>query len=105
MLCLLLGSLLMTAPDLPVGLARKPVAVPHFPDRAHAFVWRNWSLVPVERLAKVMGAKPADIERMGRAMGLGDPPHISADLQRRSYLTVIRRNWHLLPYDQLLTLL
>jgi len=34
-------------------------------------------------------------------MGLGSPPRLPADMQRRSYLTVIRRNWHLLPYDQL----
>jgi hypothetical protein len=95
----------MAVVDLPVGPAPKPVAVPHFPTRVHAFVWRNWCLVPVERLARVISARPDEVRRMGRAMGLGDPPRISADQQMRSYLTVIRRNWHLLPYDQLLTLL
>src|SRR5262249_51523086 len=38
-------------------------------------------------------------------MGLSGPPLVTADQQRRSYLTVIRRNWHLLPYEQLLELL
>jgi len=42
---------------------------------------------------------------MGRAMGLGDPPRITRDQQTRSYITVIKRNWHLLPYEQLLELL
>src|SRR5262249_37302127 len=37
--------------------------------------------------------------------GLGAPPRITADQRRRSYITVIRRNWHLLPYPQLLELL
>jgi hypothetical protein len=38
-------------------------------------------------------------------MGLAGPPAITQDQWRRSTLTVIRRNWHLLPYEQLLELL
>jgi hypothetical protein len=105
LLLFMLGALLTLAADLPVGSAPPPVRLPHFPDRLHAYVWRNWPLVPTARLAKVVGAKPADILRLGRAMGLAEPPPISRDQQIRSALTVIRRNWHLLPYDQLLTLL
>ncbi len=59
----------------------------------------------MERLAATVGASHRDIEGLGRAMGLGKPPRITADQRRRSYITVIKRNWHLLPYDQLLTLL
>ncbi len=95
----------MTVAALPKGDAPKPVEIPHFPDRLHAFVWRNWPLVPVERLAAVVGTRKADILALGKAMGLGDPPDISKDQQRRSYLTIIKRNWHLLPYEQLLILL
>jgi len=95
----------LTVADLPVGKAPKPVACPHFPDRLHAFVWRNWPLVTPERMAKVVGARRADIVRMGRAMGLGGPPRITRHQQMRSYITVIKRNWHLLPYEQILELL
>ena len=95
----------LSVADLPKGASPPPVAFPHFPDRLHAFVWRNWPLVPARRMAKVVGARAGDIERMGRAMGLGPQSRITADQQRRSYITVIKRNWHLLPYDQLLTLL
>jgi hypothetical protein len=95
----------MTVADLPKGSAPQPVPFPHFPSRLHAFVWRNWPLVPTERIAAVVGAPRAEIIRLGQAMGLGRPPRLRRDLQRRSYLTVIRRNWHLLPYDQLLQLL
>ncbi len=91
--------------DLPKGTAPKPVAFPHFPSRLHAFVWRNWPLVTVDRMARVVGAKPAEIKRLGRTMGLGAPPRITRDQQARSYITVIKRNWHLLPYEQLLNLL
>jgi len=90
---------------LPKGEAPKPVEFPHFPDRLHAFVWRNWPLVPLERMARVVGARTEDLRRIGRAMGLADPPRISRDQQRRSTITVIKRNWHLLPYGQLLELL
>jgi len=95
----------MTIDDLPKGSAPNPVSFPHFPSRLHAFVWRNWPLVTPQRMARVVGAKPANIVRMGRAMGLGDPPRITRDQLARSYLTVIKRNWHLLPYEQLLELL
>lgn len=97
---------LMTTPvDLPSGNAPAPVPAPYFPSRMHAFVWRNWQLVPLARMAAVVGAKPEELRRMGRAMGLQGPPRITADTIRRSYITVIRRNWHLLPYSQLLQLL
>jgi len=91
--------------DLPKGPTPPPVPLPHFPTRLHAFVWRNWPLVPTDRMARVVGSKPADIVRLGRAMGLEPPPRITRDQQARSYITVIKRNWHLLPYDQLLALL
>ncbi|MHB8522465.1 MAG: hypothetical protein ACYDH9_17135 [Limisphaerales bacterium] len=91
--------------DLPVGGAPAPVVFPHFPDRLRAYVWRNWPLVPIDRLASVVGATPRDIRRLGAALGLTGRPRITADQRRRSYLTVIRRNWHLLPYEQLLELL
>jgi len=95
----------VTAADLPTGAAPAALSFSHFPDRLHAFVWRNWSLVPLERMARVVGARTPEIGRMGRAMGLGAPPRVSREQQARSYITVIKRNWHLLPYEQLLELL
>ena len=93
------------AQGLPEGSAPAPVAVSHFPDRVHAFVWRNWTLVPLARMAVVLGATVEQVVALGRSMGLGEPPRIGEDQWRRSYLTIIRRNWHLLPYAQLLRLL
>ena len=90
---------------LPKGPTPKAISLPHFPDRLHAFVWRNWELVPVERLALVLGARARDVAALARAMGLRNQPRITADQLRRSYITIIKRNWHLLPYEQLLALL
>lgn len=91
--------------ELPGGPTPAPLPLTHFPSPFHAFIWRNWMLVPADRLARVTGAPPAEVLRTGHAMGLGGPPPITPEQQRRSYLTVIKRNWHLLPYEQLLELL
>ena len=48
-----------TAPVLPMGSAPVPLGADWFPSRLHAFVWRNWSLVSPERLAKTVGAARA----------------------------------------------
>lgn len=90
---------------LPVGDHPTPLAMPHFPAPLHAVIWRNWELAPVERLAKVLRATPEQVEEIGRSMGLPESQPISPEVWRRSYITVIRRNWHLLPYEQLLELL
>ena len=90
---------------LPTGGAPAALEADWFPSRLHAFVWRNWSLVPLDRLAAVVGAKESELAAVGRSMGLEAPRGLSEDQRRRANLTVIRRNWHLLPYDQLLTLL
>lgn len=90
---------------LPMGSAPAPLEAAWFPSRLHAFVWRNWALVPLERLAAVVGAKEEDLAGIGRSMGLEPPRGLSEAQRRRAHLTIIRRNWHLLPYDQILALL
>ncbi len=100
-----LVAMLMMPSDLPVGSAQSPVPTPHFPDAYHAYVWRNWQVVPLPRIAAAIGATTRQVHDTGIAMGLPEPLKVSADQQMRSHLTVIRRNWHLLPYSQMLKLL
>jgi len=78
---------------------------PHFPTRQQAVVWRNWELVSVERLALVLGTTEDNIIELARGMGLRVPPQVGKYWLKRGYITIIRRNWHLLPISQLLTLL
>jgi hypothetical protein len=99
------AALLMLMSVLPAGSAPQALSFDHFPDRLHAFVWRNWSVTPLDRMATTVGATTGELEAIGRSMGLGAPPTITENQWMRSYITVIRRNWHLLPYEQLLTLL
>ena len=90
--------------ELPVGSAPPPVAFEHFPDRLHAVVWRNWQLVRPSILARVLGTSEDRIESLAASMGLRPAGNVPSGLARRAYITVLRRNWHLLPYEQLLPL-
>lgn len=95
----------INADVLPPESDRVPVPIAHFPDTLHAVVWRNWGLVDPERLAKVLDTSPDRITELAESMGLPPHPQLSLEMPRRGYLTLIRRNWHLLPYEQLVELL
>lgn len=106
-LVLLLGllSAVAMADELPAVSDRKPLAAPHFPGRLHAFVWRNWQLVEPARMAAVLGTTADKIVEVAASMGLPRQVSVPREIHDRGYITVVRRNWHLLPYDQLTQLL
>ena len=99
------AALQAAEPDLPSSPAPAPVALPHFPDRVHAFVWRNWQAVEPGKIADVLGASVENVNELARSMGLPPARPVPPELKTRGYVTLIRRNWHLLPYEQLLQLL
>lgn len=92
-------EILLTSPFL------RPIPEPHFPDRLHLFVWRNWELANTDRLAQVLGTTPENVLEVGASMGLPKKITLSDDQLRRSYITVIRQNWHILPDEQIVQLL
>ncbi|MGE4563346.1 MAG: hypothetical protein AB7F32_00620 [Victivallaceae bacterium] len=95
----------MNLAALPVGSAPAALDFAHFPTRFQAVIFRNWELVSPEKLAAVLGGTPeAVLEHAGR-LGLRTPPRVCDEFPLRGYVTLIRLNWHLLPYGQLLTLL
>jgi hypothetical protein len=100
-----LAAIGATVDGLPAGSEPAALDFPWFPSRLHAFVWRNWGLIPASRMGEVVGASGADIVRLGRSMGLTEPHDLDAQRRKRASLTIIRRNWHLLPYGQLIALL
>ncbi len=103
------GSVAAAGPSaeavLPEGDAPPALVCGHFPDRVHAFVWRNWGAAEPARLAQILGVSVQEVAGMAEAMGLPADAPVSPEMERRGYATLIRRNWHLLPYDQLLELL
>ncbi|MBI5817564.1 MAG: hypothetical protein HZA88_01110 [Verrucomicrobia bacterium] len=90
---------------LPQGKDQAAIESSYFPDRVHEFVWRNWNAVAPAKLAKLLGASVQDIIAMAESMGLPPVDTIPPEMRTRGYITLIRRNWHLLPYEQLLELL
>jgi len=93
----------LTAQGLPSTPA--PISEPHFPDRLHLFVWRNWELANADRMAHVLGTTEEKVREIGDSLGLPPKPRLTPDQLRRIYITVIRQNWHVLPEDQLIRLL
>lgn len=94
------GEVLYSLPK--VGTAA--IELSHFPTKHQAFIFRAYEYVPIDRIAKVLGT---DVETVRHAAGeMGLPDYAPGDLWlRRGYITIIRRMWHILPYEQLLELL
>ena len=91
--------------SLPYGNKPKPVPFPHFPSTLHAVIWRNWDIVVHKRLAATVRMPLREVLAIGTSMGLPAPQRLTNLQRKRIALTIIRRNWHLLPYNQLLQLL
>lgn len=62
-------------------------------------------MVSLDRMAAVLETTPANVRAVGLGMGL--PPHVTppGHYAQLGYISIIRRNWHLLNYEQLMTLL
>ena len=98
------GHSLAAEAVLSEGTAPPPIAAPYFPDRVHAFVWRNWNLVEPIKMAKLLGTSEQNVAAMATSMGLPAAVPVPKEVKTRGYITILRRNWHLLPYEQLLQL-
>ena len=96
---------LLLAPGVLSAAPAAALEEPHFPSRMHLFVWRNWGLLNLDRMAQVLGTDQSKVAALGRSMGLPQKPRLTRDQLRRIYITVIRQNWHILPEDQLIALL
>jgi hypothetical protein len=83
----------------------EPIETFPFPDALSACVWRNWGLVPVELLAEVLGATPAAVNEIAGEMGLSPDPKVLGEWRRKGYITIVRRNWQLMPYSQIMKLI
>lgn len=75
-----------------------------FPTRWQTVIFRNYRMIPTARLASVLSCSEGQVhieaERLGLRHGEADPRWLT-----EGYITLIRNNWYLLPYDQLLALL
>lgn len=83
--------------------ARRPaLPCPHFPAPFQAVLFRNWGMVPLERLAQVLDCTVEEAVAAGRELGLEPDEALCPLWLERGYQTLIRQNWHLLSWRQLL---
>ncbi len=86
----------------------KEVSIPlpeeNLPTRWQTVILRNYGYVPAERIARVLRTDCDTVHREAERLGL---PKASPDPRflTEGYITLIRNNWFLLPYDRLCTLI
>lgn len=85
-------------------IGKAPVALPHFPTRECAFVFRALEFFRYEKIAQILETTPDNIKKLGAAMGIYADQKSDVWL-KKGYITIIRSMWHLLPYEQILKLL
>jgi hypothetical protein len=84
----------------------KALPTKHFPSTFQSVLWRNWGMVPVERLARVLRCNAEELCSAAAQLGLNANDDSNCAIwHERGYQTIIRQNWHLLPIEQLLELL
>lgn len=76
----------------------------NFPTLWQSVLFRNYGYVAPDRLAKVLGCSKSTIQKEAKRLGLEDIQY-DKDWKEKGYITLIRNNWFLLPYDQLCTLI
>ena len=85
-------------------IGQKALTPDYFPTVMQAFIFRNWSMIPKARIALVLNTSVGNVLKEADRMGLSEQGDTNIWFEK-GYITIIRSNWHLLPYDQLLQLL
>lgn len=75
-----------------------------FPTKWQTVIFRNYGLVSIRNLATMLRCDEETITREAARLGLAEAVY-NGDWERKGYITIIRNNWYLLPYSQLIQLL
>ncbi len=75
----------------------------NFPTLWQAVIYRNYGYVKTRQLAKVLGTTSQVIKTEAKRLGLTHS--YNPEWLKRGYVTIIRNNWYLLPYNQIIELL
>ena len=84
----------------------KNVTLPedNFPTKWQTVIFRNYGYVSLCKLAKTLDCSEETIVLEAERLGLLDITYES-EWEKSGYITTIRNNWYLLPYEQILSLL
>lgn len=91
--------------QIPPLMADKLLPATHFPAPYQCVIFRNWGLVPEERIAKVLKTDIDTVRKSAVALGLPEYPVVLEKWLTKGYITIIHSNWHLLTYEELCVLL
>ena len=86
------------------GIGKPALGTPYFPAKHQAFIFRASEYVPMPKIAQILKTTEENVRRAAEEMGLPDCNPGNLWLEK-GYITIIRRMWHILPYEQLLELL
>ena len=87
------------------AIDRKAVSPVWFPSTFQAVIWRNWGIVPVKNIAAALKCTENQVKQSAFELGLNPSITVNPLWKTRGYLTVIRNNWHIASYEQILALL
>ena len=85
-------------------LGKDAIPLPHFPTKHQAFIFRAYEYISPLKIAKILGTTENNVRQAAQDMGLMNACDSDIWLEK-GYITIIRRLWHVLPYEQLLELL
>ena len=90
---------------LPEVSEKETIIYDYFPTTWQAVIWRNWGYIPAIRIAKALGTTEEVIRNEAERLGLYGDQVAEKEWQTRGYLTIIRNNWLLCTYEQIMELL
>ena len=76
----------------------------NFPSIWQTVIFRNYGLVSIDKIASVLGCEKSVVLTEAKRLGLGSVIY-DENWEKLGYITIIRNNWYLLPYNQLMQLL
>ena len=75
-----------------------------FPTKWQTVIFRNYGLISLDKIAKVLSCDKSTVQREAERLGLQGVEY-DKNWETRGYITIIRNNWFLLCYEQLMELL
>lgn len=85
-------------------IGKKPINFPYFPTRQQAFIFRAAEYIPFDKIAHILKTDVHTVIKAAADMGL--PNYDPGDIWlKKGMITIVRRLWHILPYEQLIQLL
>ena len=80
-------------------LGKDAISLSHFPTRHQAFIFRAYEYVPPSKIAQILGTTEENVRQAAQDMGLTKFCDSNIWIEK-GYITIIRRMWHILPYEQ-----